>query len=124
MNTHDDDARPPAVRHAAIGEQAWRDAADAQLSAEPNHTDFYELAGSLSPTLIALMDVATILQQQVAHYGDGRVVYDDTRTVDPAQRLAQAADKLAALRTALFAAHAHTERYWSAIAHIGVEVTR
>ena len=122
MNSHPDNARPHVVRHAKVGEEAWREVAVAQLTARPNHSDFYELAGCLSPTLYSLMDLANVLVHQVSTYGDGRRVYDDTRTVDPAVRLAQAAEQLRAMRDALATARGHAEGFWSEIAHIGVEV--
>lgn len=119
----DDDGRPPAVRHAQLGEEAWRAVAAAQLTASPNHSDFYDLAGCLSPTLYTLMDLANVLAHQVAGYGQDRPVYDDTRTVDPQARLARAAAELRAMRDALATARGHAERFWSEIAHVGVEVT-
>lgn len=123
MNTHPDDARPPALRQAAIGEQAWLAAAEEQLAARPNHSDFYALAGHLSPTLYTLMHLASTLRGQVSAYGDDRPIYDDTRAVDPHIRLSRAAEHLAQLRDALADAHRHTESYWSEISHIGVGVT-
>jgi len=122
MNSHPDNARPHVVRHAEIGEESWREVAGAQLTARPNHSDFYDLASCISPTLYSLMDLANVLAHQVSTYGDGRPVYDDTRTVDPAVRLAEAAEHLRAMRDALAVARDHAEGFWSEIAHIGVEV--
>lgn len=116
-----DEQTPPSVARAEVGEQAWADAARLQREAAPDHGDFYALAAALVPTLYGLEDLTNVLRGQVARYGDGRAVYDDTCTVDPAVRLAEAAEHLALTRDALAAAHIQANRFWSAISHIGVE---
>jgi hypothetical protein len=125
MNRHDGGS--PAVRSAEAGAQAWRQAVHEQRPATPDHNDFYELAAHLVDTLRALNAVAVVLAGQVEGYADGlgpgRQVYDDTRVVDPRQRLATAA--LHARHLAHFAreAEADADAFWQAISHIGVEVT-
>ena len=116
--------RPVAVQHAETGAAAWRTVARAQRVAAPDHADFYAVAGELVETLHALQDVASVLRRQVAGYGEGRRVYDDSATVDPALRLATAADRLELLRVALDPACEHANAFWSQIGHIGVEVPR
>ena len=59
---------------------------------------------------------ATRDQQQA-----GRLVYDDTREVDPAERLQVAAVALTELRSKPPAAEFWANAFWSAIGHIGVE---
>jgi hypothetical protein len=115
---------PPAVSRAEVGEQAWAEVARLQRGAVAGHADFYALAAALVPTLYALEDLAQVLRAQVTRYGHGCGVYDDTRTVDPRVRLAQAAEHLARTRDALRAAQHHGNAFWSAISHIGVEAQR
>lgn len=122
-NTRNDDARSPAVENAERGANAWAAVVHAQRSATPDHTDFYGLAAEIVPTLYTLQDLANVLRRQVAGYAQGRPVYDDTRSVDPTVRLAEAAESLALMRDALAAAQTSANAFWSAISHIGVEVT-
>lgn len=116
-----DDEHPPAARHAEAGAEAWQSAVHAQRSATPDHADFYALAAELVPTLYTLQDLANVLRRQVAGYAADRPIYDDTRTVDPSERLAEAAEALALTRDALAAAQVSANAFWSAIGHIGVE---
>jgi hypothetical protein len=88
------------VRRAEDGAAAWRDVVHVQTSAEPDHADFYALAGEMVDTLSAIESLAGVLTRQVARYGDGRAIYDDTRTVDPRERLMTAADELRSVRDA------------------------
>jgi hypothetical protein len=110
-----------APEHAETAAQAWAEAVRAQRSAEPDHADFYAIGAELVATLHALQDMAALLRGQVAGYAHGRAIYDDSRTVDPVLRLAEAADLLAQLRDDLSPALQKANRYWSAISHIGVE---
>lgn len=116
-----DDERPRAIRHAEAGAEAWRSAVHAQWSAAPDHTDFYALAAEIVPTLHSLQDLANVLRRQVTGYAQGRSVYDDTRTVDPAVRLAEAGEALALVRDALGVAQVQAKAFWSSVGHIGVE---
>jgi hypothetical protein len=115
--------RSKAVRCAEIGTASWEAAARAQQAATPDHSDSYALGGELDATLRAMQDLARVLAEQVAGYGEGRPVYDDTRTVDPRGRLHAAAAELAELARLLGAAQRPAAAYWSAIGHVGVEVT-
>jgi hypothetical protein len=74
-------------------------------------------------TLRAVDDLTRVLDTQVTRYARRDDLYDDTRTVDPIERLHQAADELDDLRVALRDALGPANRFWSAIGHIGVEVT-
>jgi hypothetical protein len=94
-----------------------------QRQTAPDHPDFYALAGEIVTTLNALDDLTVILAGQVGRYAERRPVYDDTRTVDPSARLAEATALLRDTRTGVRAAALAANRFWSAIGHIGVEVT-
>jgi hypothetical protein len=85
-----------------------------------NHTDFYALAAEMVVTLQAFDDLAQVLRWQVAGYAHGPTLYDDTHTVDPAVRLSEAAVELGRL---IEYGQAPSNRFWSAIGHIGVEAT-
>lgn len=124
MSTPDnDDARPRAVRSAEAAATGWAEVVHHQQQAEPRHADFYALAGEMVATLYALDDLTVLLAAQVGAYGQGRAVYDDTRTVDPATRLAEAAQHLYGIRAALGTATTEANAFWSEIGHIGVEDT-
>src|SRR3954471_14671884 len=116
----------PAAQRAEAGATAWRDAARLQLSAAPDHADFYALAGEMVATLHALDDLGRVLRGQVAGYVQAqrlrnRTVYDDTRTVDPAERLEVAVVQLDEVTSATVTATNWVTLSWSAIGHIGVE---
>jgi hypothetical protein len=99
MNTPDErDECPPAVRSAEAAATAWAETVEHQQQAPPRHSDFYALAGEMVATLHALDDLTVVLAAQVGGYGQGRVLSDDTRTVDPAERLADAVTCLRGLR--------------------------
>jgi hypothetical protein len=122
MSTLDDgDTRPRAVRSAEAAATAWAETVQHQQQAIPRHADFYALAGELVATLYSLDDLTVVLAAQVGAYGQGRAVYDDTRAVDPAARLAEAVQRLRDVRAALEPAAAEANAFWSAIGHIGVE---
>lgn len=110
-----------AVVAAEAATAQWRAAAVAQRAASPDHGDFYALAAELTTTLNALHELTTTLARQVAEYGQGRAVYDDTRELDPHLRLAEAAEHLAATGCHLRRASDTANAYWSAIGHIGIE---
>jgi len=125
---HDEqDDRPEAVQQAEQGAQAWRAVVHAQGSATADHSDFYALAGHLVDTLAAVESLARLLAGQVARYADGqpagRVVYDDSRTFNPAVRLHDAVLDLGHLADGAAVARGDADRFWSAISHIGVEDT-
>lgn len=126
------DDYPPAVRHARTGAAAWRAAARAQLTATPDHADFYGIAAELVDSLAAIEALAGVLASQVETYAHrqprGQRVYDDSRDgpaeVDPATRLADATEHLRGLHEVVIpAATRSANAFWSAIGHIGVEDT-
>ncbi|WP_219418580.1 hypothetical protein [Pseudonocardia nigra] len=116
---HERDDRPEAVRQADRGARTWRAVVHAQRTATPDHADFYALAGEVVDTLASLEALARVLTRQVDRYAE-QSVYDDSGTVDPFERLADAADESEALARALYGAGRHANRFWSAIGHIGV----
>lgn len=118
-----DEQRSPALDRAAEGTDGWEQVVRHQRHATPDHADFYALAGEIVTTLHAFDDLAAVLAEQVATYAEGRPVYDDTRTVDPAARLAEATSLLHDTRTGVRAAAQAANRFWSAISHIGTETT-
>lgn len=113
----------PASVPAAVGSQAWEVTVDRQLGAVPDHAEFYALAGEMVATLHALENLARVLRQQVAGYGKGRVLYDDTHRVDPVQRLQRASAELGNAANGLRGAADAVNQFWSEIGHVGVEVT-
>ena len=115
---------PHAVTRADAAAEAWEDAVRLQRWAPADHADFYALGCEMVRTLQALDDLARLLGPRVRFYGRGRDVYDDTRAIDPTARLADAAAELELLAELLTAAQRPANRFWSAIGHIGVEVTR
>ena len=119
MNTPDE--RPHALRSAETAATAWAETVEHQQQATPRHADFYALAGEVVATLYALDDLTVVLAAQVGRYGEGRLLYDDTRTVDPAARLAEASGACASCAPASAAATTAANEFWSAIGHIGVE---
>ena len=118
-----------AVRRAEAGTGGWEDAVRLQRWATPDHADFYALAGEMVATLHALDDLAQLLRRQVAGYARtqqdrGRRLYDDTRQVDPAERLQTAVIALQELRSGASTAADWANTFWSAIGHIGTEEAR
>ncbi|RTL61295.1 MAG: hypothetical protein EKK42_35560 [Pseudonocardiaceae bacterium] len=118
-NTHDPDT-PEAVREARAGAKAWRATVLAQRTAEPDHADFYAMTADVVDTLSAMASLAEVWAWQVAHYGDTRPVYDDSRVVDPRERLDAAAMDLHELAARLRSADQIANTFWSRISHIGV----
>ena len=118
-----------AVQRADAGTGGWEDAVRLQRWATPDHADFYALAGEMVATLRAVDDLARLLHRQVAGYARtqqdrGQVVYDDTRQVDPAERLQTAVIALGELRSGAGTAADWANTFWSAIGHIGTEEAR
>src|SRR4051794_12569291 len=92
-----------AADRAERGSTSWEDAVRLQRWATPAHRDFSALGCELVATLYAVEDLAQVLHRQVARYQRdqqqaGRLVYDDTREMDPAERLQVAAVALTELR--------------------------
>ncbi len=117
------DERPAALRAAEAAATAWVETVEHQQQATARHADFYTLAGEMVATLCALDDLTVVLARQVDRYGEGRNLYDDTRTLDPAARLTEAVECLRYARAAMGRATVAMNAFWSAIGHIGVEVT-
>jgi hypothetical protein len=111
----------PAIERSEQGAQAWHDVVRHQRNSPADHADFYALAGDMVATLHALDDLAGVLRRQIVSYVGQPGLYDDTRRIDPAQRLTQAHEELTAARTALVMAAGAVNRFWSAIGHIGIE---
>lgn len=88
---------------------------------DPAHEDFYVWGWALSELTARLQDGARVLGRQVAGYGDRRILRDD-EDEDPAARLVEAGEHLAALVSALDQANRAARLYHSAVGHIGVQV--
>ena len=115
-----------AAQRAESGTAGWEDAARLQRWTTPDHADFYALAGEMVATLHALDDLARMLRGQVAGYAQaqrdhGQTVYDDTREVDPTERLQVAVIQLEEMGSAVVTAADWANHFWSTIGHIGVE---
>ena len=113
--------RPAALAAAETGAERWHAAVVAQQQAEADHAGFYALAVELVHTLRALEGLARVLAGQVGDSGCGRRLYDDSRRVDPAERLAAAAAALGHLGHLLGQAERTANTFWSEIGHIGEE---
>jgi hypothetical protein len=91
-----------------------------QLAAEPDHVDFYALAGELVDTLRSVESLVGVLSRQVAVYSEGRVLRDDAGG-DPAARLVAAVVELDSVRVLVSGAERSANRFWSEIGHVAVE---
>jgi hypothetical protein len=109
-----------AATVAERGAQAWRRVVHEQLAAEPDHGDFYAIAGELVDTLRSLESLARALSRQVSGYGEGRALRDDAGA-DPAARLAVAVEELESVRVLVSGAERSANRFWSHIGRIAVE---
>lgn len=123
------DEQAPAVLRAVEGADAWDTVARLQQRAVADHGEFCALTAEVVTTLAALENLVGVLGPQVAGYAAsqravGRVVYDDSRTVDPAVRLVEAGAQLDGARLALGTAYRSANAFWSAIGHIGSEQIR
>lgn len=113
------DERAAAVVAAEAGAERWRAAVVAQRTAGAEHADFYALGCELVHTLRALEALARVLAGQVADYGIGRELYDDTGRIGPADRLAAASDALDEVASLLAGAERQANTFWSHLGHIG-----
>lgn len=111
----------PASAPAAVGTQAWEVTVDRQRSAVADHVEFYALAAEAVSTLHALENLTRVLSRQVDGYGHGRRLRDDSGSVDPAVRLAQAVADLDAMESRLRHAAQAANQFWSGIGHIAVD---
>ena len=110
-----------AVELAEAGAVAWRQVVHAKQTATPDHGDFYALAGELVDTLRSLEALAGLLARQVATYGQGRVLRDD-EGVDPAWRIAHAAELAGRVRDLVAGSERLANQFWSEVGHVAVEV--
>lgn len=123
MNSTDHDGElTAAVTRSASGADTWVAVVRHQQAATPDHSDFYSLAGDMVATLHALDSLAGLLARQAAGYATGQGVYDD-EGANPAHRLRSAVLALTEARAGLVVAERAANQYWSAIGHIGVEVS-
>jgi hypothetical protein len=121
VTDYEDDLSPSAaVAAAETGATAWREAVHAQLSAAPDHSEFYAVTAEVVDTLRSISGMAGVLGRQVEGYGEGRELRDDAGA-DPAERLADASAELALARDAVDSAERAVNRFWSQIGHIAVE---
>lgn len=109
-----------AAEAAERGARAWRAVVHEQLGAEPDHGEFYAIAGELVDTLRSLESLAGVLSRQVGAYGEGRLLRDDEGQ-DLGWRLGSALEALATARECLIGAERRVNRFWSAVGHIAVE---
>lgn len=108
-----------AAARAERGTDAWREVVDG-LRGSNDHSVFYALGAELDATLRALETVTQTLTIQVTRYARTLHLYDDSGSVDPHQRIAEAVDSLKQLAAALGEAKRHAGTYWGSIGHIGV----
>lgn len=115
-----------AVRRGIAGAVAWRAALDAhQQATTVDHQDFYGLTRELVDTLRPITTLMRLLVRQVDGYAEslpeGERAYDDTRTDDPVELLAQAAEILDDIAVKTVWTVLELNRFWSLIGRIGVE---
>ncbi|SFO43715.1 hypothetical protein SAMN05216207_105813 [Pseudonocardia ammonioxydans] len=87
----------------------------------PSHDDFHTWGWALSELLDRTYQVALVLEEQVTHYGDTRILSDD-EGASPAGRLLETVTRLVQTREALAHAQQHLSEYHAAISHISVMV--
>lgn len=88
---------------------------------DPAHEDFYTWGWALTELLDRVDQVASVLEQQIPHYDDRRILRDD-EGADPHQRLVEMASHLSEVRGPLSLARERIRVYHSAASHIGVAV--
>ncbi len=87
----------------------------------PSPADFCAWGLTMTQLIDTLDTLARVLDHQVGHYGDRRILSDDTGA-DPAQRVLEVQDRLHALWMALRTARSAASAYASTVGHLGVEV--
>lgn len=113
---------PSRREHLDQVEQALTSAVSAQhYDADPAHEDFYAWGWFLASAMSQLSRASWTLQQQIAHYGDRRILRDD-EGMDPAERLARMRVELAALTGLLDQAYTVADRYHQESSHLAVAV--
>lgn len=100
---------------------AIQDAAGRQGRTAGHHEDFARWGSALTELTGSLALVCRILDGQITHYGDERVLSDDTGG-DPYERIGEMRRHLAALDMALTEASVQAQAYRDASRHLGVDV--
>lgn len=114
----------PAVVQAYAAVQALEQMVLYQVAeGDPAHEDFYALGDAVAGVVEQVERLAVVLADQVAAYGTGRILREDTGG-DAGERLVLAVEHLGELRGALAAAGGSARRYRAEVGHIGVEVDR
>lgn len=108
-------------RLSAVTDQLAGAVRDQYEDRDPAHEDFSTWGWALTELLDRADQVMSVLERQVGHYGDRRILRDD-HGADPTARLAEITACLSATRTALGPARDRVREYHSAVSHIGVEV--
>lgn len=109
-----------ASQVAESGAEAWRRVVVLQRAAEPDHGDWYGLAGEMVATVRALEDLAAVVIAQVIGYGHDHVLRDDEGQ-DPHERLADVVRGMRRFAEQLCDAEFDLHQAWSASGHIAVE---
>lgn len=112
---------PPLDETLGTASAAIRDAARRQRRAPRHHQDFASWGSALTELLGSLALTCRLLNEQITHYGDDRVLSDDTGG-DPYQRIGEMRRYLAALDMALTEASVQAQAYRDASRHLDVEV--
>jgi hypothetical protein len=116
-------SRPDPSLDATLGAAlvAIQDAAASQGRAAGHHEDFARWGSALTELTGTLALVCRILDGQITHYGDERVLSDDAGG-DPYERVGEMRRHLSALDMALTEASVQSQAYRDASGHLGVEV--
>ena len=120
MNAADFDGRTVAVQHAAHGAGSWRSAVHNQITATPDHSDWYAITGEMVDTFRCLSALTRALREQVADYSRGRVLRDDAGR-NPIGRLRAVVTRTYKLERWIDEAERAANDVWSEISHIAVE---
>lgn len=92
-----------------------------ERTADPEHGEWYRIAGEMVGTLRALQGMASLLRDRVTRYDEDRIVRDDEGR-DPAARLDECNAQLIELEAVLVSADSAANAFWSSVGHVGVEV--
>lgn len=95
--------------------------ADQQTDADPAHEDFYAWGAALTELIYRLGGLCRVLDGQIEHYGDRRILYDD-EGADPAKRVAEMRFRLAGVGIHLENALMAAQLYHSEASHLAVAV--
>lgn len=109
------------VRALDAAKGAIRELARLQSTAGLDGEDLVAWGSALREIVVTLTTASQVLQEQVTHYGDERLLSDDLGA-DPYERIGEMRRHLAALTMALTNAAVQAQAYHSAASHISVEV--